>query len=89
MHTVMLFSVSIKRVNIESAVVLVFQFLPVYSPSEEETRNPQLFAQNVRRIMAKYDLRVWVCLRARETVLLNIVACARFTCVGFFFFGCV
>ncbi|XP_060776964.1 lysophosphatidylcholine acyltransferase 1 [Neoarius graeffei] len=29
------------------------EFLPVYSPSEEETRNPQLFAQNVRRIMAK------------------------------------
>ncbi|TSL82618.1 Lysophosphatidylcholine acyltransferase 1 [Bagarius yarrelli] len=28
-------------------------FLPIYTPSEEETRNPQLFAQNVRRIMAK------------------------------------
>ncbi|XP_062847875.1 lysophosphatidylcholine acyltransferase 1 [Trichomycterus rosablanca] len=29
------------------------EFLPIYTPSEEETRNPQLFAQNVRRIMAK------------------------------------
>ncbi|KAF5905934.1 lysophosphatidylcholine acyltransferase 1-like [Clarias magur] len=29
------------------------EFLPIYTPSSEETRNPQLFAQNVRRIMAK------------------------------------
>lgn len=28
------------------------EFLPVYTPTKEETRNPQLFAQNVRRIMA-------------------------------------
>ncbi|GAA6098222.1 lysophosphatidylcholine acyltransferase 1 [Tachysurus ichikawai] len=32
---------------------LEIEFLPVYTPSEDETKNPQLFAQNVRRIMAK------------------------------------
>ncbi|KAI5106014.1 lysophosphatidylcholine acyltransferase 1-like [Silurus meridionalis] len=32
---------------------LEIEFLPIYTPSEEESRNPQLFAQNVRRIMAK------------------------------------
>lgn len=30
------------------------QFLPIYTPSEEEKKNPALFAINVRRIMAKY-----------------------------------
>lgn len=29
------------------------EFLPVYTPSEEEKKNPLLFAVNVRRIMAK------------------------------------
>ncbi|KAM6968336.1 lysophosphatidylcholine acyltransferase 1 [Aplochiton taeniatus] len=29
------------------------EFLPVYTPSEEEKQNPALFANNVRRIMAK------------------------------------
>ncbi|KAJ0065896.1 hypothetical protein NL108_000135, partial [Boleophthalmus pectinirostris] len=29
------------------------EFLPIYSPSEEEKKNPALFAVNVRRIMAK------------------------------------
>lgn len=29
------------------------QFLPVYCPSEEEKRNPALYASNVRRVMAK------------------------------------
>ncbi|KAG7335479.1 hypothetical protein KOW79_000172 [Hemibagrus wyckioides] len=29
------------------------EFLPIYTPSDEEAKNPQLFAQNVRRIMAK------------------------------------
>ncbi|XP_074243554.1 lysophosphatidylcholine acyltransferase 1 isoform X5 [Saimiri boliviensis] len=28
------------------------EFLPVYSPSEEEKRNPALYASNVRRVMA-------------------------------------
>ncbi|TWW79481.1 lysophosphatidylcholine acyltransferase 1 [Takifugu flavidus] len=31
----------------------VIEFLPVYTPSEEEKRNPALFAINVRRVMAK------------------------------------
>uniref|UniRef100_A0A3Q2G3T8 Lysophosphatidylcholine acyltransferase 1 n=1 Tax=Cyprinodon variegatus TaxID=28743 RepID=A0A3Q2G3T8_CYPVA len=31
----------------------VIEFLPIYTPSEEEKRNPALFAVNVRRIMAK------------------------------------
>ncbi|XP_043833110.1 lysophosphatidylcholine acyltransferase 1 [Dromiciops gliroides] len=29
------------------------EFLPVYTPSEEEKKNPALYANNVRRIMAK------------------------------------
>ncbi|XP_034249443.1 lysophosphatidylcholine acyltransferase isoform X2 [Thrips palmi] len=29
------------------------EFLPVYRPSEEEKKNPKLYAQNVRRIMAR------------------------------------
>uniref|UniRef100_A0A669DB96 Lysophosphatidylcholine acyltransferase 1 n=1 Tax=Oreochromis niloticus TaxID=8128 RepID=A0A669DB96_ORENI len=31
----------------------VIEFLPIYTPSEEEKKNPALFAINVRRIMAK------------------------------------
>ncbi|KAL0963363.1 hypothetical protein UPYG_G00305380 [Umbra pygmaea] len=31
----------------------IVEFLPVYTPSEEEKLNPALFAQNVRRLMAK------------------------------------
>lgn len=30
------------------------QYLPVYAPSEEEKENPSLFANNVRKVMAKY-----------------------------------
>uniref|UniRef100_A0A8C6UTA7 Lysophosphatidylcholine acyltransferase 1 n=1 Tax=Neogobius melanostomus TaxID=47308 RepID=A0A8C6UTA7_9GOBI len=33
--------------------IMFFQFLPIYTPSEEEKKNPLLFAVNVRRIMAK------------------------------------
>lgn len=35
------------------------QYLPLYTPSEEEKNNPALFANNVRSIMAK--LVVCVC----------------------------
>ena len=35
---------------------LPVQFLPIYTPSEEEKRNPALFANNVRRLMAQYVL---------------------------------
>lgn len=31
----------------------IIEYLPIYTPSEEEKKNPALFAQNVRRIMAK------------------------------------
>lgn len=31
----------------------VVEFLPIYTPSEEEKKNPALFATNVRRVMAK------------------------------------
>ncbi|XP_036791043.1 lysophosphatidylcholine acyltransferase 1 isoform X2 [Oncorhynchus mykiss] len=31
----------------------IIEFLPVYTPSEEEKNNPALFAHNVRRLMAK------------------------------------
>ncbi|XP_028673823.1 lysophosphatidylcholine acyltransferase 1-like [Erpetoichthys calabaricus] len=33
--------------------VVEIEFLPVYTPSEEEKKNPAIFANNVRRIMAK------------------------------------
>lgn len=29
------------------------QYLPIYTPSEEEKKDPALFASNVRHIMAK------------------------------------
>lgn len=29
------------------------EFLPVYNPSEEEKRDPKLFANNVRNVMAR------------------------------------
>lgn len=40
-------------VRLADARWLPLQFLPVYTPSEEEKRNPALFAINVRRVMAK------------------------------------
>uniref|UniRef100_A0A668AVD9 Lysophosphatidylcholine acyltransferase 1 n=1 Tax=Myripristis murdjan TaxID=586833 RepID=A0A668AVD9_9TELE len=33
--------------------LLSLQYLPIYTPSEEEKKNPALFANNVRRLMAK------------------------------------
>ncbi|KAG7470161.1 hypothetical protein MATL_G00136410 [Megalops atlanticus] len=33
--------------------VVEIEYLPIYTPSEEEKRNPTLFANNVRHIMAK------------------------------------
>lgn len=30
-----------------------FQFLPVYKPSEEEKNDPNLYADNVQKLMAK------------------------------------
>ena len=33
---------------------LVFQFLPVYTPSEEEKNDPHLYADNVQKLMARY-----------------------------------
>lgn len=36
-----------------SLFCLSLQFLPIYTPSEEEKKNPALFAINVRRVMAK------------------------------------
>lgn len=30
------------------------EFLPVYHPSEEEKTDPKLYANNVRKLMAKY-----------------------------------
>lgn len=33
--------------------LLCVQFLPVYHPSEEEKKDPALYASNVRRVMAQ------------------------------------
>lgn len=33
------------------------EFLPVYVPSKEEEQNPKMYANNVRKVMAKY---VWM-----------------------------
>lgn len=35
-------------------LLLFSQYLPVYTPSEEEKENPSLFANNVRNLMARY-----------------------------------
>ena len=35
-------------------VLHLFQFLPVYHPSDEEMNQPKLFARNVQVLMAKY-----------------------------------
>jgi hypothetical protein len=38
------------------------EFLPVYTPNEEEKHDPKLYANNVRRLMAKYvQFHVWIC----------------------------
>jgi len=38
------------------------EFLPVYTPSEEEKHDPKLYANNVRRLMAKcVQLLMWIC----------------------------
>ncbi|XP_016383713.1 lysophospholipid acyltransferase LPCAT4 [Sinocyclocheilus rhinocerous] len=33
------------------------EFLPVYTPSQEEKQNPDLYAENVQKLMAKYVMR--------------------------------
>uniref|UniRef100_A0A4W4E5A9 EF-hand domain-containing protein n=1 Tax=Electrophorus electricus TaxID=8005 RepID=A0A4W4E5A9_ELEEL len=48
------------------------EFLPVYNPSEEEKRNPPLFAHNVRRLMAN-ALRVPVTDYSFEDCQLSMV----------------
>lgn len=37
----------------EAAFLCISQFLPVYKPSEEERRNPTLYADNVQKLMAE------------------------------------
>lgn len=32
------------------------EYLPVYTPSEEEIKDPQLYAKNVQQLMAKYSV---------------------------------
>lgn len=44
------------------------QYLPVYTPSEEEKENPSLFANNVRAVMAKY---------VRSCLFFKSVTCVR------------
>ncbi len=39
--------------RINSTVSLFPQYLPIYTPSNEEKENPALFASNVRKLMAK------------------------------------
>jgi lysophosphatidylcholine acyltransferase / lyso-PAF acetyltransferase len=34
-------------------VFVEIEYLPVYTPSEEEIKNPKIFAKNVQEIMAK------------------------------------
>lgn len=42
------------RWHVYSADILCPQYLPVYTPSDEEKENPTLFASNVRKLMAKW-----------------------------------
>lgn len=41
------------EVLMRSLCLCVFQFLPVYRPSPEESRDPTLYANNVQRVMAQ------------------------------------
>lgn len=43
-----------RRKQIVVKLLFFSQYLPVYTPSEEEKENPSLFASNVRKLMAKY-----------------------------------
>lgn len=43
-----------RRERVAVTVLLFSQYLPVYTPSEEEKENPSLFASNVRELMARY-----------------------------------
>lgn len=47
-----------------------FQYLPVYTPSAEEKENPSLFANNVRKLMAKY---VCVCVLEQGLCVLCVL----------------
>ena len=35
-------------------IICILQYLPVYTPNEEEKKDAKLYAANVRRVMAKY-----------------------------------
>ena len=41
------------EVLMSSQCLCVFQFLPVYRPSPEESRDHTLYANNVQRVMAQ------------------------------------
>lgn len=45
---------TVSREERGNTVFFLPQYLPVYTPSEEEKENPSLFANNVRKVMAKY-----------------------------------
>lgn len=36
-----------------SVFLIVLQFMPVYKPSQEEKNDPNLYADNVQKLMAK------------------------------------
>lgn len=50
------------------------QYLPIYTPSEDEKRDPALFASNVRRIMAK-SVSTSISLMIRQLQVLNAWRC--------------
>lgn len=45
------------KLNVKICFCVALQFLPVHRPSEAEKCDATLFARNVRREMAKYDLQ--------------------------------
>ena len=50
------------------------QYMPVYTPSQEEKADPNLYADNVQKLMAKcvYTAFSCVCVCLRETVCLCV-----------------
>jgi lysophosphatidylcholine acyltransferase/lyso-PAF acetyltransferase len=59
------------------------EFLPVYTPNEEEKHDPKLYANNVRRLMAKYvQLHVWISVENGSTFLSLWYSCNQASSVG-------
>ena len=42
------------ELNLHFVQLFLAQYLPVYEPSDVEKRDPDIYANNVRKVMARY-----------------------------------